>query len=313
MGGRRVYEPWSEEELRILRDLRRIAADSRESLKAAAARLLPHRTYTQVKLRIARPLDRVGQYWTPKEKAILRRSYRDEEIETLLELLPTRSWNAVKKHAAGLGLARRTRRCQVERDFFERPTPENSCWAGLLAADGCLMATSKVKLTLAKRDELALHRFAKACGYTGTIHHYDARNQSGKSYPAASLVVEDVAEWHRDLAANFSITPRKTATLRPPKGLPNECVRPFIVGLINGDGSIRRYGARVCGIELCGTEAILRWVSDQIEHGVGVVAPTLKPLRGTWLLTYGGEDARKVFRWLEGIRGTYSFPRKWRP
>jgi hypothetical protein len=75
-------------------------------------------------------------------------------------------------------------------------------------------------------------------------------------------------QWHDDLERHYSITPRKSLTLRPPGELNRENSLAFIVGYIDGDGCIRRQRRkdRMLTVALAGTHPMLSWVKQWFDR-----------------------------------------------
>jgi hypothetical protein len=155
--------------------------------------------------------------------------------------------------------------------YFSEPTSRNSYWAGFIAADGCLTRNGALRIALSTRDRAHLEKLKADLSFTGPIRDGLTTAPNGREFPYSCLVV-----WSKDmlldLNRNFNLTERKTLTLLPPYRLPEPLVEAFIVGLIDGDGSIHtfNYGRRpTLRLEVAGTLPIVTWVGERFQRWCG--------------------------------------------
>lgn len=192
--------------------------------------------------------------WTEEEDRLLRRDYGDLTY-TDIGRNTGRTWSAVRNRARYIGLTGRSnlgRKYSANTEFFSEPNIVNSYWAGFIAADGCVSSTrNRLSIGLAKKDAGQLDLLCLGLDYTGGVKIYDDR--ASLSISSRQIIL--------DLASNFSITPRKSTTLKPPKIEREDLVKAFISGLIDGDGSI---GIRP-NITIYGTKQILEWIRPYFE------------------------------------------------
>jgi len=87
-----------------------------------------------------------------------------------------------------------------------------------------------------------------------------------------------------DLKHNFNLTERKTLTLLPPYQLPEPLAEAFIIGLIDGDGSIHTfdYSRTTLRLDVAGTLAVVTWVKAWFQKwcGAGVKLPRIQEHHG---------------------------------
>lgn len=153
--------------------------------------------------------------------------------------------------------------------YFEEPNPENSYWAGFIAADGCISDRrqeahqQRLTIGLSSKDREHLVDFSKSIGGGGVKTYEYERSLFGNAPKIYSTAV-----WSKssdkicdDLRTNFNITPRKTLTLKPPRNLSDENSIAFIAGYIDGDGCYYN-GNRGLVIKILGTIDLLNWVSE---------------------------------------------------
>ena len=153
----------------------------------------------------------------------------------------------------------------VNDNFFDEPNILNSYWAGFLAADGCITpgGCNSVRLQLARKDREHLFKFKGIVSYTGTIQ--DSWREDSYSNEASLLQVTS-ARWKEKLKTVFNVTPRKTFTLEPPSNLELSCQLAYVVGLIDGDGSVfvknDKRGYRFLTLSVFGTQMICNWIAE---------------------------------------------------
>lgn len=204
--------------------------------------------------------------WTNEEVEILRREYgttpaRDLKIgDHTAEQIRCKA-KRLKIKSDRLKMAAicnsRDRRFDVNDDFFHIPNILNCYYAGFIAADGCVHAIRPLlQINIHKKDQIILENFSDDTNFAGTYHVYGDK---------AKLHITS-AQWRRDLFNNFSITPRKSLTLQPPKLFDEELIQAFIIGLIDGDGCIdfNRHGK--LRISLSGTYDICQWVKQYCDN-----------------------------------------------
>lgn len=221
------------------------------------------------------------EHWTPEEDRILSEHYGKSPFRVIHALLPRRTRDAVKGRAHKLALTGdlatvlplAVKRYTIDGQFFHTPRLENSYWAGFIAADGCISPRqNSVKIMVCEKDSDHLSRFAASVGYDGPIRIHGAGSYKPQGL-AATLNICGVPGWIADLTHNFNVTARKSLTLQPPKILDWECSLAFIVGYLDGDGSIhmslQQYKDstyRSVVISFRGTGDLLGWIKAQFDR-----------------------------------------------
>lgn len=155
--------------------------------------------------------------------------------------------------------------------FFQDPNVLNSYWAGFIAADGCIR-NKALQFKLSKNDIGILERFVIDTDAKNPIKVYVENNKLAKdsTYKFCYLNIT-CGRWVEDLKKYFNITQRKTLTLLPPTIVQKNHILAFIVGYIDGDGSIvvwkdkcRKDHVRK-EISILGTNELLSWIKDFIN------------------------------------------------
>lgn len=154
--------------------------------------------------------------------------------------------------------------------YFCEPTVRNSYWAGFIAADGCLTRQGGLLITLSVRDREHLEQLKSDLGFSGPIREGLTATPRGRKVPYGRLVV-----WSKDmlldLEHNFNLTERKTLTLLPPYQLPEPLAEAFIIGLIDGDGSIHTidYSRTTLRLDVAGISPVVSWVKEWFQRWCG--------------------------------------------
>jgi hypothetical protein len=141
-------------------------------------------------------------------------------------------------------------------------------------------------------------------------------------YKAVQLRINGVPDMLADLKNNFNIVPRKSLILKPPKKLSFEHSLAFIIGYIDGDGSICKTVDKIeknnkvidkefIVLSICGTYEMLCWIKKFFD----TLIPTPKlanVLKTGNIYRYGikGDRAIKLIKQLKLI-GVPKLERKW--
>lgn len=159
------------------------------------------------------------------------------------------------------------------KDFFSKPTIKNCYWAGFIAADGCISnnnAKQKLSICVQSLDRIILEQFIKDIKYNGIILDRITKPTSKsfiqKEYYQSTVQICDSTEIIDDLKKHWNITERKSLTLQPPNLIKLEHKLAYIIGYIDGDGSIginiTKYNKNILSLRILGTKELLNWIID---------------------------------------------------
>lgn len=322
---------WTEEELNILKENYPVSTPQ-EILS-----LLPDRT-NQTITHMANKLGifREDYRWTEEEDNMLKQYYDNKTIKDLMLLFPNRTNNGIKLRARKLGLWQDVslpyRKYSYDYSFFSLPDVNNSYYAGFIAADGSVSEKmSLLRINIKENDGYILERFKHDLGYTGELSYF-------RDYPGNNSVIKNKSKFSfmvaitlcgakqivEDLRNNYNIIPNKTLILQPPTRLDWTNSYSFIVGLIDGDGSIglnkhnpSKWGTNYSlSISLAGTFEMLFWVKclfDQISsnknrHNAEV---TKQKTSNIWVYRVGGNRAYQILKELQKVPTPTRLARKW--
>jgi hypothetical protein len=147
----------------------------------------------------------------------------------------------------------------INESYFSDLNNRNCQWAGYIAADGCIIGGRSVKLACKTDDLEILKSFNEDLESTYPIKKTSTVLSNGKSYFGYQIVFRSQGIIG-DLEKNFRIGARKSLTLRPPLIKDSEFQKSYMVGLINGDGSIfRDYARNIVNLRVTGTHEICLW------------------------------------------------------
>lgn len=213
-------------------------------------------------------------YWKPEEDLLIEQRYKLVGAEGLMPLLPGRSAMAIAKRATDMGWGMRVGRHTVNDAFFATPSILNSYWAGFIGADGCIKEATPARnpsltITITEGDRCHLERFIKDIEFSGSIIHRSARisEKDGHQFVTKSSVSVSItsAQIFNDLQSVFNIIPRKSGVLEPPQGLDFDCSMAYIVGYLDGNGSIWMNQNKNPIMSFVGSKALLTWIQTYIQ------------------------------------------------
>jgi intein/homing endonuclease len=160
-------------------------------------------------------------------------------------------------------------------------------WAGFLAADGCVYE-NRIILELQIKD---LNHLNKYSSFVGGHNKITIKKNS-------CLFRFRSSEVGLNLKENFNIIPNKTFYgVKPPDKIPNNEIRHFIRGYIDGDGSIFWFGTLRLKITSSLLE-ILEWFNSIFSNKFNLNSRKLNLYKGVYNLVYSGQDAINILEWI---------------
>ena len=139
-----------------------------------------------------------------------------------------------------------TQRYKRNSEYFENWSYNMAYILGLLATDGTNSSlTNIVKITLQEGDSHLLEEIKEELEYEGPIYHSISHSSKyEKDYPIATFQIRD-KKISEDVY-NLGIVDNKTLVLQDFSFIPTKFQKAFILGIIDGDGSIDRIGGDRC-------------------------------------------------------------------
>jgi hypothetical protein len=244
--------------------------------------------------------------WTKKGTDYLVKNYHRESLKKLCRGL-RRKAKAIVSKARRLGLSESAVIHSCNSDFFLEINPLSSYWAGFIAADGCVYKNT-LQINLSIKDKAHLERLKKDIEFTGPVR--EGVNY-GKGGPTARMTITSLAITEC-LKKTFNIFPNKTLNLRPPSFASEKMVMAYIVGYIDGDGSIGYYKNRP-HLSVAGTFEVLSFVKAYFD----VWAPpserynsSVRPRGNICVYQVTGQRAKKLIEKLSSLK-VPKLERKW--
>ena len=211
------------------------------------------------------------------------------------------------------------RKHKINDNYFSAYTLENCYYAGFIAADGNVnKEQNKLTITLSIEDKEFLVKCLKKIESDYNVYTGVTREVFG--YASIIVLSPKICE---DLKQNFNITPRKSLTLLPPEVTDKTMIDAFIVGLIDGDGTVS-YTKKILKdgrqsdrffISLIGTKEIITFVKLRFEEILG--HKTSNPHKrkeysgNTYTIRVSDKAARTLFEHFYKIE-VPKLERKWR-
>lgn len=145
-------------------------------------------------------------------------------------------------------------------------TEEKAYWLGFLYADGAINSSNNViELSLQESDESHLYKFKDFLAYTGKVS-IKIKKTPKKDYISYRVLFS--SEQMKKNLIRLGCTPRKSKTLTFPSHelVPEELIRHFIRGYVDGDGCIGKTSGGKISLEVLGTEVFLSGYIKYIKN-----------------------------------------------
>lgn len=197
-----------------------------------------------------------------------------------------------------------------EKVFEKIDTHEKAYYFGLLYSDGGIVKISPtvytIGLTLHNNDIETLNNYRS---FLGSDHKINER----KDKQASSLVIAN-KKIISDLMRH-GITLRKSLTIGFPKSVSDEFMNSFILGLIDGDGSIYarerdRYLTKQVTVSLVGSENLIRGVAEFLNSKLGLNIKNIKKCNNSNVYKISIEGRLQLKKLLDYLYKDFEKPMK---
>lgn len=268
--------------------------------------------------------------WSSKEDILIKEIYPRIHNDNIEAYFPSRSRDAIKQRASFLKVQKAddyTHKYNINHSFFAE-TKRSAYIAGFIAADGYLSSTRyMISINLSGKDRCILENIQNIIQTNSPIKTIIRNNK-------------EVIELHlysktcvKDLNYNFNIPMgRKSDRIQPPNLQNKQDIINFIVGLIDGDGSIC-YGFKngkkrkdgTCNKEqyftlhIMGTHILLSWIEEFLRRNIPYSSKTknnknvksIQKMKGTYRLSLTGIRGLEIAKYLKDNSVEYKLQRKW--
>jgi hypothetical protein len=245
----------------------------------------------------------MGNLWTTEEDLVLQQHYAEEPRQTLLDLLPDRTWKQIKTRVRRLKLKRNVKYKMPEGTnhfYFDVWSDEMAYILGFLAADGNIRKGHYVRIGLALKDEDHLTKIRNVLAPTKHITY--TNDEYG--HKAAHLCIG--SQYMCKRLKTLGIEERKSLSLAFPN-IPEQYLSHFIRGYFDGDGCISRFhpadyvkGVNRYSVIIVGTSAFLSGMASVFSLALGI--NTKEPKKQTneqlYKIAYSTEDSIKICEWM---------------
>lgn len=218
-------------------------------------------------------------------------------------------------------------------DYFNNPNINNCYWAGFLASDGSIYYSKKynnvsLQITSSIQDRCILEEFIKNTEYTGPLFNRTRLGHKNQTQYYSICKISDISAWVNDLAKYWNIVSNKVYTLKPPNIQNIIHQLSYIIGTIDGDGSIcqikpksiRKNKLRLenpyLAFNIVGTQDLLCWIKDilysledQNKYKNLKIISSIN--NASYSISYTHQRALSILKFLKSINTPYKLPRKW--
>jgi hypothetical protein len=152
-------------------------------------------------------------------------------------------------------------RLQHNTNYFRDGSLQSCYWAGFIASDGCVSDKGIFSLKLNEKDEGHLIQFLQDSESSSKVLNSGSEDRKRITFTAH--------EWVSDLKTIYNITPRKSLTLEPPNLINEEMIKAFIIGYIDGDGTICFLGKqKYLRLGIVSTFEMCSWIKSYFDQWV---------------------------------------------
>lgn len=174
------------------------------------------------------------------------------------------------------GIAKDNRRIYTinENYFSNIDLPEKAYWLGFLDADGSINR-NKINLTLQRRDEKTIQKFLDSIGSNKPIKYKTVYLKGEKECKQAYVSIDSIS-LVKDLE-RYGCARNKSLTLFPPVLLSKDLVPYWVLGYMDGDGSISTFSDKNRNnylrlkISFTGTKEVLEFIKKFFQNSAKIV------------------------------------------
>ena len=239
--------------------------------------------------------------WTNEEIALLRELYPDPKTaaDDICSGLG-RAWSAIKMKAKAMGLSRSRKKYEVRSDYFDViDSDEKAYWLGFIAADGGIVGIRGLKIELAIKDADHVRAFRDIIAPNAETYDVPPKVLTSlrKEYLSSGGVGIRLSERRLvESLSRYGIVSGKSRTFLWPHELNEDFAKAFVVGYVDGDGTLCVTAENILMFSLLGTESFLDSVRERIEIWTSIAIPRPLPAWGSTHLFHLGKNGKAVLK-----------------
>jgi len=190
-------------------------------------------------------------------------------------------------------------------NYFSEQTLQSVYWAGFIAADGYIDDKGTIAINISQKDVERLEQFIIDIGYNNKVMRSGNTNNK--------RVIIRSHKLYADLQQMYNITPRKSITMIPPALTDRNMQLAFIIGYIDGDGTIG-YTGGTFRLGAIGTLPYLQWMKSIIDYEIKPTKATnlsqRKNCPSLYEYTAYGKRGKQIYQMLKAVPVS-KLQRKW--
>lgn len=243
----------------------------------------------------------------PKEKLI--RMYIDEQMSTTeisrevgstpsaVSRIMDRYGIKARNKAEELTL-RHSQNRGINEQFFEIPSHDLYYVMGVIASDGNIGENGSISLQM--NDEDVIRYVAEKMEYTNKVSKSERDG-------VATFRIKFTSHKAAGMLASYGIVSRKTTTLEPPLGMPEQYIPDFIRGVFDGDGtiSLSRAGSSRFRVGIVGASRVfMEWIKEVVDMAIDHDVKMTEDRRGNTVYMYYFGTPDRIHKFGNYIYGT---------
>lgn len=194
-----------------------------------------------------------------------------------------------------------TRFYDFKKDYFSIiDAPVKAYIVGFLAADGGVdRRLTHLSVKVSKRDESVLQLILDELDHKTPIRHRIGKVIGDTKYVQSDYCFIKICGGRvvSDLVA-LGVTPQKSLTLLPPKNIPENLLKYWILGYFDGDGTVHHLHKQSPRFSFLGTPDVLRFIQDHLVENAGLTRNKISKKKNAnhFALAWGGAVNTIKFR-----------------
>lgn len=251
----------------------------------------------------------LGILWSESEDDLLKQHFEYAPKNYLMNMFPNRSWQSIlQRGIKTLKLKRISQdRYSVNYDYFSKWTEGSAYFLGFIIADGHIHYNKSkfLQIEVQKQDIDILQKLKEQLNFEGIIMNGKKQDDNAvingnkcKCQGSYKIQINN-AKIVSDLNKLGVPLDNKTYTATFPKNIPNEFLKHFMRGIIDGDGSIsyNKKHPNTMAISFCGTYDVVKEVKDHMPCDCENNR-IFKSSEHCWNFVISGKKANMIVEWL---------------